>query len=147
MRAIPKKYIVAFTVTLSAVAYGTGVLAQAATVGASTPAANSSATLLVTVGDRLKISFYETIDMGAPKQSGRDAAELQGALRTFYQRMDLTGEYTVEQDGAISIPLLGRFQVGGRAADHLRADLAVSFTTVIGRSANIDVKILDRSPV
>jgi len=81
------------------------------------------------------------------KQSGRDGAELQGALRTFYQRMDLSGEYTVEQDGAISIPLLGRFQVEGRALDDVRADLAVSFTAVIGRSANIDVKIFDRSPI
>jgi protein involved in polysaccharide export with SLBB domain len=99
------------------------------------------------MGDKLKISFYETIDMGAMKQSGRDGAELQGALRTFYQRMDLSGDYTVEQDGAISIPLLGRFQVEGRALDDVRADLAVSFTAVIGRSANIDVKIFDRSPI
>jgi protein involved in polysaccharide export with SLBB domain len=61
--------------------------------------------------------------------------------------MDLSGDYTVEQDGAISIPLLGRFQVEGRALDDVRADLAVSFTAVIGRSANIDVKIFDRSPI
>src|SRR6202022_1521882 len=81
------------------------------------------------------------------KQGGRDGAEPQGALRTFYQRMDLSGDYTVEQDGAISIPLLGRFQVEGRGLDDVRADLAVSFTTVIWRSANIDVKIFYRSPI
>src|SRR6202022_1779408 len=81
------------------------------------------------------------------KQGGRDGAEPQGALRTFYQRMDLSGDYTVEQDGAISIPLLGRFQVEGRGLEDVRADLAVSFTAVIERSANIDVKIFDRSPI
>ena len=32
-------------------------------------------------------------------------------------------------------------------SDEVRADLAVSFTTVIGRSANTDVKISDRSPI
>ena len=102
----------------------------------------SPAKLSLGIGDKLKIAFYEAIDVAAMKQ-----ADPQGALRTFYQRMDLTGDYTVEQDGAISIPLLGRFQIEGRALDDVRADLAVSFTSVIGRSANIDVKIVDRSPI
>jgi protein involved in polysaccharide export with SLBB domain len=99
------------------------------------------------IGDKLKISFYETIDVGAAKQGGRDRAEPQGVLRTFYQRMDLGGDYTVEPDGAISIPLLGRFAVEGRALDELRADMAVSFMSVMGRSANIEIRIAERSPV
>lgn len=150
MRAIIKNSVMALMATVvlgGDVAYGQGTLPQRRAVDGSAPAATSSAKLPLEMGDKLKISFYETIDMGAMKQSGRDGAELQGALRTFYQRMDLSGEYTVEQDGAISIPLLGRFQVEGRALDDVRADLAVSFTAVIGRSANIDVKIFDRSPI
>jgi protein involved in polysaccharide export with SLBB domain len=107
----------------------------------------SPAKVPLEIGDKLKISFYETLDMAAAKQSGQNRPDPQGALRTFYQRMDLSGDYAVEQDGAISIPLLGQFQVEGRALDELRADLAVSFTSVIGRSANIDVKISDRSPI
>jgi protein involved in polysaccharide export with SLBB domain len=120
---------------------------QRRAVNDSAPAPISPAKLSLEIGDKLKISFYEMIDVAAMKQGGRDGADPQGALRTFYQRMDLTGDYTIEQDGAISIPLLGRFQIEGRALDEVRADLAVSFTTVIGRSANIDVKIVDRSPV
>jgi protein involved in polysaccharide export with SLBB domain len=150
MRAIIKNSVMALMATVvlgGDVAYGQGTLPQRRAVDGSAPAATSSAKLPLEMGDKLKISFYETIDMGAMKQSGRDGAELQGALRTFYQRMDLSGEYTVEQDGAISIPLLGRFQVEGRALDDVRADLAVSFTAVIGRSAYIDVKIFDRSPI
>jgi protein involved in polysaccharide export with SLBB domain len=99
------------------------------------------------VGDKLKISFYETIDVGAAKQGSRDRAEPQGVLRTFYQRMDLGGDYTVEPDGAISIPLLGRFTVEKRALDELRADIAVSFMSVMGRSANIEIKIAERAPI
>ena len=150
MRAIIKNSLMALIATVvlgGDVAYGQGTLPQRRAVDGSAPAATSSAKLPLEMGDKLKISFYETTDMGAMKQSGRDGAELQGALRTFYQRMDLSGEYTVEQDGAISIPLLGRFQVEGRALDDVRADLAVSFTAVIGRSAYIDVKIFDRSPI
>lgn len=120
---------------------------QRRAVNDSAPAPISPAKLSLEIGDKLKISFYEMIDVAAMKQGGRDGADPQGALRTFYQRMDLTGDYTIEQDGAISIPLLGRFQIEGRALEEVRADLAVSFTTVIGRSANIDVKIVDRSPV
>jgi polysaccharide biosynthesis/export protein ExoF len=99
------------------------------------------------VGDKLKISFYETIDVGAAKLGSRDRAEPQGVLRTFYQRMDLGGDYTVEPDGAISIPLLGRFAVEKRALDELRADIAVSFMSVMGRSANIEIKIAERAPI
>lgn len=150
MRAVIKNSVIALIATVALggdVANGQGTLPQRRAVDGSAPAATSPAKLPLEMGDKLKISFYETIDMGAMKQSGRDGAELQGALRTFYQRMDLSGDYTVEQDGAISIPLLGRFQVEGRALDDVRADLAVSFTAVIGRSANIDVKIFDRSPI
>jgi hypothetical protein len=56
------------------------------------------------IGDRLKISFYETIDVGGTRQSGRQGGEPQGALRTFYQRMDLSGDYTVEQNGDLNPP-------------------------------------------
>jgi protein involved in polysaccharide export with SLBB domain len=150
MRAIIKNSVMALIATVvlgGDMAYGQGTLPQRRAVGGATPAPTSSAKLPLGIGDKLKISFYETIDIGAMKQNGRDGAEPQGALRTFYQRMDLSGDYTVEQDGAISIPLLGRFQVEGRALDDVRADLAVSFTAVVGRSANIDVKIFDRSPI
>src|ERR1700730_5590064 len=153
MRAVTKNSVMPLIATVvlggdvaNSVAYGQGTLQRRAVDG-STPAPTSAAKLPLGIGDKLKISFYETIDIGAMKHSGRDAAEPQGTLRTFYQRMDLSGDYTVEQDGVISIPLLGPFQVEGRALDDVRADLAVSFAAVIGRSANIDAKILDRSPI
>src|ERR1700738_4532300 len=136
MRATIKNSVMALIATVAFggdVAYGQGVLPQRRGVDGATRVPTSSARLTLGIGDNLKISFYETIDIGAMKQSGRDGAELQGALRTFYQRMDLSGDYTVEQDSAISIPLLGRFQVEGRGLDDVRAELGVSFTGGIGR--------------
>src|SRR3954469_12856507 len=126
MRAIIKNsllVLVATGVLGGAAAYGQGTVLQRGPANdpASTPV--SPAKLSLGIGDKLKIGFYETIDVAAMKQ-----ADPQGALRTFYQRMDLTGDYTVEQDGAISIPLLGRFEIEGRALDEVRADLAASFT-------------------
>jgi exopolysaccharide production protein ExoF len=99
------------------------------------------------IGDRLKISFYETIDVGDVKRGSRDGADPQSALRTFYQRMDVSGEYVVGQDGVVSIPLLGRFQVEGLTLDDIRADLVLSFRTVIGRTADVSATVVERSPV
>jgi protein involved in polysaccharide export with SLBB domain len=150
MRAIIKNSLLVLVATAvfgGDAASGQVTLPQRRAVSDSAPAPISPAKLALGIGDKLKISFYEMIDVAAMKQGGRDGTDPQGALRTFYQRMDLTGDYSVEQDGAISIPLLGRFQIEGRALDEVRADLAVSFTTVIGRSANIDVKIVERSPI
>jgi polysaccharide biosynthesis/export protein ExoF len=150
MRAIIKNFVMAFSaaaILAGSFAYGQDNRAPQDAADGSRPAPTVSAKVPLEIGDKLRISFYETIDLGVIKQGGRDRAEPEGALRTFYQRMDLSGEYTVEQNGAISIPLLGQFQIEGRALDDVRADVAVSYTAIIGRSANIDVKILERSPI
>jgi polysaccharide biosynthesis/export protein ExoF len=106
-----------------------------------------SSPLSLEIGDKIKIGFFEPLDVSGAKPNGRDGSQSQGALRTFYQRMDLSGEYTIEQDGGISIPLLGQFSVAGRALDDIRVDLAASFMAMNGRSANIDIKILERAPI
>jgi polysaccharide biosynthesis/export protein ExoF len=128
-------------------ANGQKALSEARAVDRAPPAPMALAKLPLEIGDKLKIGFYETIDMGGGGQGSPDGAEPQNALRTFYQRMDLSGDYMVEQDGSISIPLLGQVPAAGRALDDLRADLAASFASVIGRSANIDARIMERSPV
>ena len=51
-------------------------------------------------------------------------------LQTFYQRMDLSGEYTVDQDGAISLPRLGSFMVEGRRLSEVQAELAAAFSRI-----------------
>jgi exopolysaccharide production protein ExoF len=150
MRATITTSVMVFIATVvlgGDVACGQGTLPQRSAAAGSAAALAPPVKLPLEIGDKLKISFYETIDIGATKQRGRDGSEPQDALRTFYQRMDLSGDYTVEQDGAISVPLLGQFQVEGRALDDVRADLAVSFTAVTGRSANVDVRIFERSPI
>lgn len=98
----------------------------------------------LSAGDRLKITFFETVDLAGGKSGERDS---QGKLRTFYQRMDLSGEYSVEQDGSISLPLLGRIQVSGRALDDVRATLSVAFARINNQGADVSVTIVDRPPI
>lgn len=138
--------MVAILMSGSGATHGQGILPQPGAVNDLALAPKAPARQPLEIGDKLKISFYETIDMAPTKPGARDG-ELQGALRTFYQRMDLGGEYLVEQDGTISIPLLGKLQAEGRTADEARSDLATAFVSVIGRNASIDLKIVDRSPV
>ena len=98
----------------------------------------------VGIGDRLKITFFESLDVGSRPVAGeRDTV----ALQTFYQRMDLTGEYAVDQDGAISFPKLGRFTLEGRSLQEVQSELAVAFTRSMGRPADVNVTILERPPV
>jgi len=126
-------------------ASGAGPAQTAASAGAPPPAPSTG--LEVEKGDRLRIGFFETIDLGAAAEAGRGRAEPEGGLRTFYQRMDLSGEYTVEGGGALSIPLLGLVRAAGRDIDDIRLDLAAAFAAVVGRSARIDARIVERAPV
>ncbi|HTO67845.1 MAG TPA: polysaccharide biosynthesis/export family protein [Bradyrhizobium sp.] len=146
MRAFLRNSSIIMIIIIAVLLSGDPAYCQA-TPRATEPTPTPAPKLPLMIGDKLKISFYETIDVGAAKRGGPESAAPQPALRTFYQRMDVSGDYTIEQDGAISVPLLGRFQLEGRALDDVRDELALSFTNATGRTANTDVRILDRSPV
>ena len=103
---------------------------------------SSPSALRFTIGDRVKIGVYELIRIAGGGPGG-----LEGSPRTFYQRQDIGGDYAVEQDGFVTLPLLGRLQAEGRSAAEVATDLKASFTTVFGREADVDVRIIDRPPV
>jgi len=153
MRLVVKNSLVTI-LAMAATAVIVGGVARSQDLSAEQPGLSGSPQVptssdkgLLGVGDRLKISFFETVDVPDARSADRDGAEPQGTLRTFYQRMDLSGEYSIEADGALSIPLLGRFQVEGRPLNDLRTDLASSFASTMMRTADVNVTILDRSPV
>jgi exopolysaccharide production protein ExoF len=106
--------------------------------GSATAMAGAS----LSVGDRAKITFFEMIDV--PSAEGEQP---QPALRTFYQRMDLTAEYTVQPDGTVSFPRLGQFLLAGRALQDVQADIAAAFERVMGRSCDVNVAIVERQPI
>ena len=95
------------------------------------------------VGDRLRIDFFEHLELGSDSISnGEDAS-----ARSFYQRMDLTGEYVVEPGGSIAIPLLGRFQATGQSIAHLQAEIGAVFGQETGREGEVYVAVVSRRPV
>jgi polysaccharide biosynthesis/export protein ExoF len=68
-------------------------------------------------------------------------------IRTFYQRLDLTGEHVVEADGSINIALLGRFAIGGMTSDEARIKVIEAYRSIMGRSGEVNIKIVERKPI
>jgi protein involved in polysaccharide export with SLBB domain len=96
------------------------------------------------VGDRLKIAFYERVDVEEDKWGRMSSVS---ALRSILQRPELSGEYTVQEDGTISVPLLGSIPVANRSAQQVHADLVETFNQLMGRKGLVNILSLERSPI
>ncbi len=94
------------------------------------------------VGDKLKLAFYERVDAEEDKW-GRAGS----AMRGFQQRPELSGEFEVQEDGTVALPLLGTFPVAARTAQEVQSLLADSFETLTGRKGWVTVLSLERPPV
>ena len=105
-----------------------------------------SAGQLLRAGDKVKISFYETLDVARGTQAGTSPQQ-QDVLRTFYQRIDLTGEYTIGASGMIDFPLLGMIKADGLRTGDLRSIIAARFKRRMLREGDINVTILQRQPI
>lgn len=129
----------------------TGSVGVAGAVALDSPSADPGDTMLQMhsspgaqfhIGDRLRINFFEHLEL--PQPAG---ADMTTAMRTFYQRLDLSGEYRVDVDGTIAIPLLGQFHVDGSSLDELRSEIAIAFERETGRGGDVHVAIVERQPV
>ncbi|MGX5803581.1 polysaccharide biosynthesis/export family protein [Bradyrhizobium sp. Arg314] len=96
------------------------------------------------VGDRLKLAFYERVDVEENKWGGTSSASALGGI---LQRPELSGEYTVQEDGTISVPLLGSIPVANRSAQQVQDDLVETFKELLGRKGLVNILSLERSPI
>jgi polysaccharide biosynthesis/export protein ExoF len=126
-------------------AVGSGTVspvASTASRGAATSDVLSSSQEELMIGDKVQVSFFEQLDLG----HGADAG-LTADTRTFYQRLDLTGDHVVGADGTISIPLLGRFKISGMTPEEGEAQIIDAYRNVMGRAGDVDISIVERKPV
>ncbi|RWX70973.1 hypothetical protein EN780_01715 [Mesorhizobium sp. M4B.F.Ca.ET.089.01.1.1] len=126
-----------------------GSVVPAVPTSAARPKAVSTAPDLPTgslfsVGDRLKVVFYERVDVEEDKWGDGSSAS---ALRGIVQRPELSGEYVVQEDGTISVPLLGSIPVANRSTRQVQADSAEIFGQLLGRKGLVDILPLERSPI
>ncbi len=94
-------------------------------------------------GDKLSLAFYESLG----SEEDRWKTLQDSAPRGFYQRPELTGDYVVEADGSISLPLLGRFPVRGLLPAAVEASLLHSYETLVGRKGFVNIVKIEHQPV
>ncbi|MCC8980020.1 polysaccharide biosynthesis/export family protein [Bradyrhizobium acaciae] len=107
------------------------------------PTRDASAGDLCGIGDKLTIAFYERVDVEEDKW-GRSSSS---ALRGLVQRPELSGPYTVQDDGTISVPLLGAVRVADRSTLQVRAELAATFDHLLGRKGVVNILSVEHSPI
>ncbi|GKQ49678.1 hypothetical protein BRSPCE3_05320 [Bradyrhizobium sp. Ce-3] len=107
------------------------------------PGRDASAGDLCGIGDKLTIAFYERVELEEDKW-GRSSSS---ALRGLVQRPELSGPYTVQDDGTISVPLLGAIRVADRSTLQVRADLAASFDQLLGRKGVVNILSVEHAPI
>jgi polysaccharide biosynthesis/export protein ExoF len=94
------------------------------------------------IGDQLKITFFEKLDVDADTDADRQRSD-----RSFHQRMDISGDYMVDEKGTISIPLLGSVEVAGKDEKAVTEALARPFESLIGRVGFINIVVKEQQPI
>lgn len=121
-----------------------------ATEGDGTPPLPAAAGADLAAGDNVKITFFELLDLPGATSDGKSGDRPQAdqpPVRSFYQRLDLTGEYTVQLDGSVSIPRMGTFSAAQKSLLDVQSEIADTFERTMGRPCEVTITILDRQPV
>lgn len=94
-------------------------------------------------GDKLKITFFERINLAVDPGG---SASLRTTTAVF-PRMDLSGDYAIDEGGALNLPRLGVFMAADRTETEVQAELATAFQQSLGRAIDVRIEIAERLPV
>jgi exopolysaccharide production protein ExoF len=90
------------------------------------------------VGDRLKINLFENLHPGAANER---------VLANLVERPEITGEYVVQQDGKVFLPLVGGVGVAGRTHAEFEQAVESDFKRAIGSPVKVIIQMLEREPI
>jgi protein involved in polysaccharide export with SLBB domain len=93
------------------------------------------------IGDKLKLAFFENVEDAEKKKWGNAAGT------GFQQHPELSGDYPVEDDGTISVPVLGTFKVLDLTPQDLQAQMAEVFNKALGRKGFVTIVSINRPPI
>ena len=101
---------------------------------------NDSTTTYV-IGDHLKIAFFERTD------NGNDAIPMHPASVEYVERVELSGEYLVQENGCVFLPLLGSLAVAAQTPQQVQDHLIALYKMSMGRNAKVSIVLTEREPI
>ncbi len=109
---------------------------------------NAAQAELLMSGDTLKVAIFEMVDVSDDRQfAGPTSNTAVQSPTSYFQRLDLSGEYIVQQDGRMSLPRLGSVIASGRPLQEVRDEIQFSFAQVMGTAAEVTLTVIKRQPV
>jgi polysaccharide biosynthesis/export protein ExoF len=97
-------------------------------------------------GDRIRLAFYELLEVQEDKW-GAERQRSETPTKGIQLRAEFSNEYAVNEDGSISIPILGGFQAASLKQQQLQQIVQCSFTAFLGRKGFVNILNVTRQPV
>jgi len=91
------------------------------------------------IGDRLKVAFFEIV-VDPEQEKDRTTSEL-------IERTEFSGEYIVQDDGNIFLPLFGSVAVAGHTPRQLESELVSLFKSNLTRNGKVSIVLAKREPI
>ncbi|MGO9431616.1 polysaccharide biosynthesis/export family protein [Rhodoblastus sp.] len=91
-------------------------------------------------GDTLKLTFYETT-------GSSDAHSSRPALSMLVEDAEMTGEYVVQLDGTIYVPLIGTVKAAGLTPEGLQGELGAKSGPLFSHPVKMIIKLVKREPI
>ena len=99
---------------------------------------------ILMVGDRIKIELFQKNPVTEPQ--GLASAVAKGATSWSF-RSEVSGIFTIQEDGSVVLPILGPFAAVNRSVSELGVDIVSSYRATFSTEANAAVTIAERPPV
>jgi polysaccharide biosynthesis/export protein ExoF len=97
-------------------------------------------------GDRIKLAFYELLEVQEDKW-GAERQRLEEPRKGIQQRAEFSNEYLVNQEGSISVPILGAFPATILSQGQLQQLVQCAFSAFLGRKGFVNILNVTRQPV
>ncbi|GEP05239.1 polysaccharide biosynthesis/export family protein [Methylobacterium oxalidis] len=94
------------------------------------------------IGDKLKITVFEQMQPDTREGEGR-----RDIVASAIERPELSGEYIVQEDGNIYVPLAGSVSVAGTTFQDLDTVLSSALSGKLNGSVRVGIQLLEREPV
>jgi len=91
-------------------------------------------------GDTLKLTFYESTGSSSEHSS-------RPALSMMIEDAEMTGDYVVQLDGTIYVPLIGTVKAAGLTPEGLQRELGVKSAPLFSHPVKMIIKLVKREPI